>query len=69
VVANAEGFARLLQNAVRQDDDVVIFDAGGVRVEVSLHDDAADCLRAREEVIRQARAQAALLQTPARGVA
>jgi hypothetical protein len=51
--AQADGFARLLQNANRQDDDVVIFTGDGVRVEVSLHDTATDCLRAREDTIRQ----------------
>jgi hypothetical protein len=40
---------------VYEDDDCVVFSAGGVRIEVSLHATAADCLRAREDTIRQAK--------------
>lgn len=53
--AQADGFAQLLHNTSREDDDCVVFSAGGVRIEVSLHATAADCLRAREDTIRQAK--------------
>jgi hypothetical protein len=67
--AQAEGFARLLENDARHHDDVVIFESGGVRVEVSLHDDPADCRRARDDVLREAKAMGALARAPTRGAA